>query len=508
MQNHIMQNHIMQRIDQTTVTRLRDKIPVPGYERQHLQAGIVHLGLGAFHRAHQALYTHAVLNQYGGPWGIIACSLRSRAATEQLARQDGLYTLVERSHAEEHLQVVGSIIGCVYAPDQPAALVALMAQPQIKIVSLTVTEKGYCHYPATGRLNLDHEDIQHDIVNLDRPRSAIGFIVAALAARYKAGVASFTLLSCDNLPHNGQTLAQVVLEFAQHISADLAAWIQTHSRFPNTMVDRIVPAMTAADRAKICAQLGLEDQGSVIAEPFCQWVIEDNFCNGRPPWEKVGALLVADVRAYETLKLRLLNGAHSIMAYTGYLSGFDTISQVMAQPAMVNMIKQYMENEAGVSLEAPPGFNLADYQHQLLMRFANQALQHRTAQISMDGSQKLPQRLLASLRVQLLHKGECDIICLGIAAWIRYVAGVDERGELIEVIDPYAEQLRHLCQENLGNSQAMVQAIVKLPQIFATDLAEHELAALYISRWLEKFYSQGVLASIEEKFNLPPSEDS
>jgi fructuronate reductase len=409
---------------------------------------------------------------------------------------------VERSGDGEKLQLIGAVIQNLVGPEDPAALVNVMAQPNIKIISMTVTEKGYCHDPATGNLNGFHPDIQHDLENLAQPKSAIGFVVAALNMRFNAGVKSFTVLSCDNLPNNGEVLEKVVLQFAEKISKDLANWIRTNTCFPSTMIDRIVPATTEDDRRDIEARLNVRDEGVVIAEPFSQWVIEDKFSDGRPQWEKVGALLVDDVRVFEKIKLRLLNGAHSTMAYTGYLSGFDYISEVMNEPAFVNMVKIYMAREAGETLDAPAGFDIEAYKQQLRDRFSNKALKHRTWQIAMDGSQKLPQRLLESLRVQLKGNGHIDIICLGVAAWIRYVSGVDESGNVIEVSDPLAAELRVLCDVNAGNADAIVRAIVSLPKVFGQDLINEERFVATTIGWLENFYLQGVLQTIKNEFSV------
>jgi len=490
----------MNRLSQAHIKSLPADVVLPTYDRAKLRAGIVHLGIGAFHRAHQAFYTEAVLNKFGGDWGIIGCSLRSASVRDQLAPQDGLYTLVERSGEGEKLQLIGAVLKNLVGPENPAELVGEMAQPNIKIVSMTVTEKGYCHDPATGNLNFQHPDIQHDLKNLDQPKSAIGFLVAALNARFKAGVKSFTVLSCDNLPNNGEVLEKVVVQFAEVVSEELAGWIRTNTCFPSTMIDRIVPATTDQDRQDIEARIGLRDEGLVVAEPFSQWVIEDKFSDGRPQWEKVGALLVDDVRVFEKIKLRLLNGAHSTMAYTGYLSGFDYISEVMNETAFVNMVKLYMAREAGETLSAPTGFDIEAYKQQLRDRFSNKALKHRTWQIAMDGSQKLPQRLLESLRVQLRANGHIDILCLGVAAWIRYVSGVDEKGNAIEVSDPLAVELRALCDANKGNPAATVRAIVGVQKVFGSDLINEEKFIATTIGWLEKFYAQGVLKTIQQGF--------
>lgn len=490
----------MKRLNQAEISALPKDVLLPSYDRNAIKPGIVHLGIGAFHRAHQAFYTEAVLNQFGGDWGIIGCSLRSASVRDQLAPQDGLYTLVERSGEGEKLQLIGAVKETLVGPEDPAGLVAIMANPDIKIVSLTVTEKGYCHDPATGDLNLNHPDIQHDLDNLATPKSAIGFLVGALKIRFEAGQKAFTLLSCDNLPNNGRVLEKVVTQFAEKVSAEFAQWIKANATFPCTMIDRIVPATTDDDRREIEARLGLRDEGMVVCEPFTQWVVEDKFADGRPAWEKVGVLMTDDVEAFEKIKLRLLNGSHSTMAYTGYLSGFQYIAEVMQQPAFVNLIKTYMAREAGETVQAPTGFDIEEYKQQLRDRFSNPALKHKTWQIAMDGSQKLPQRLLETLREQLARDGHIDIICLGVAAWIRYVSGVDELGKAIEVSDPLASKLREACDANKGNPRAMVEAVVGISQVFGNDLIGNERFVSTTTEWLARFYEKGVLASVNETF--------
>lgn len=490
----------MKRLSNETLSQLPAAVQTPRYDRSALKAGIVHLGIGAFHRAHQAFYTEAVLNQFGGDWGVIGCSLRSAGVRDQLAPQDGLYTLVERSSDSEKFQVIGAVRDVMVGPQDPAALVAAMADPAIKIVSMTVTEKGYCHDPATGDLNLNNPDIRHDLKNLHAPKSAIGYLAAALKARMDAGVPSFTALSCDNLPNNGQVLEKALHQFAEEISPDFAQWVKDNTTFPCTMIDRIVPATTDEDRKHVESTLGLRDEGTVFTEPFTQWVIEDNFANGRPQWEEVGAQLVDEVEVFEKIKLRLLNGAHSTLAYAGYLAGFEYVSEVMAEPAFVKMVETYHAREAGETVTAPEGFDIEFYKEQLRDRFRNKSLKHRTWQIAMDGSQKLPQRLLHTLREQLSGPGHIDIITLGVAAWIRYVSGVDEKGEPIEVSDPLAKTLRDACDSANGDPAAMVKAVVGIKEVFGSDLLSETRFIEATTAWLEAFYDKGVLATVREHF--------
>jgi len=493
----------MSRLNQNTLNQLAASVIRPKYDRNKIKPGIVHLGIGAFHRAHQAVYTEAVINQFGGDWGIIGCSLRSASVRDQLVPQDNYYTVIERSNAGEKIQLMGVIKDTLVGPENPLQLIEIMSDEGIKIISMTITEKGYCHDPATGNLNFEHPDIQHDLQNLQRPKSAIGYLVATLQMRFSGHQSAVTLLSCDNLPNNGEVLEKVVLQFAEKISLALKDWVEKNVCFPSTMIDRIVPATTEEDKLEIERIIGLRDEGLVICEPFSQWVIENKFATQRPAWEKVGALIVDDVRIFEKIKLRLLNGAHSLMAYTGYLAGFEYIYQVMQQPAFVNMVTSYMAEDAGRSIQAPAGFDIEAYKQQLRDRFSNRALKHRTWQIAMDGSQKLPQRILETLRENLDQGKSISILCLAIAAWIRYVSGTDEKGELIDVRDPLAAQLRDLCSQHQGNTSELVHAIFNVTAVFGDDLKDAKGAIQETILWLDRFYSQGTLNTIGQYFNKP-----
>jgi len=487
----------MKRLNQDTLSSLPSTIAQPQYSRQELKAGIVHLGIGAFHRAHQAYYTEAVLNQFGGDWKIIGASLRSDTVRDQLEPQDGLYTLVEQSGQGNKLCVIGAVEQVLVAPEDPAALVSAMAAAEIKIVSLTVTEKGYCHDPASGNLKLDHADIQHDLANIEAPRTAIGFIVAGLAQRRAQGLPGYTVLSCDNVPNNGQLLQRVVLQFADQLEPALGQWVRANSRFPSTMIDRIVPATTEADQAELEQHTGLRDQGMVVTEPFTQWVVEDDFLSGRPQWDQVGVLMVDDVSVFEDIKLRLLNGSHSLLAYCGYLAGFDYIYQVMQEPLLADLAKRFMDEEVSSTLTVPAGYDLDHYKQQLLDRFSNSALKHRTWQIAMDGSQKIPQRFLNTLRDRLQAGQSFQLLSLAIAAWIRYVSAVDEKGNAIDVSDPMAQQLAAICQQHQGDPAATVNAVVSLSEVFGEDLIRQQQFVDTTSQHLQSMFDQGVLSTLK-----------
>ena len=470
---------------------------LPSYDRRGLAAGIVHLGLGAFVRGHLACYTDDVLAIEPGPWGIAGVSLKRPDQRDRLLPQDGLYSTLQRDGSGTRARVIGCLRRTIVAPEAPAALLAAMASTSCRIVSLTVTEKGYCHDPATGRLDLDHPDIRHDLQHPDQPRTAVGLIAAALQARRVAGIAPFTVLCCDNLPHNGRLLAGLVRDFAAILAQDgLASWIEAGVAFPSTMVDRIVPAMIADDVADAAAALGLHDAAPVSHEPFRQWVIEDRFgSTGRPAWEKAGAQIVSDVAPYEHMKLRLLNGAHSALAYLGYLAGHETIPDVAADPAF-RLYAQALWREIIPVVPALPGVDLHGYAATLLARFENPAIRHRTWQIAMDGSQKLPQRLLSTMRERLAAGLPVPCLALALAGWVRYVGGVDETGRAIDVRDPLAARLRAVLDRSGPEPGSRVAAVLGMEAVFGADLPQSPPFAAAVTQAYAALLANGARASI------------
>ena len=458
---------LLMRLSRKTIDRLPPTVKRPDYDLGPVTVGIVHLGIGAFHRAHQAAYTDALLSE-NPSWGICGVSLRSPETRDALQPQDGLYTLAVQDGEGSDLSVIGSVVELLCAPEDPEAVLRRMADPATRIVSLTITEKGYCHNPATGTLDEGHPDIVHDLANPARPRSAIGFIVEAISRRVSAGIAPFTLLSCDNLPGNGHVLKRIVTQFAELRDPALAAVIRNVAS-PSTMVDRIVPATTDGDRSAVAAAMGFEDAWPIMTEPFRQWVIEEDFPLGRPAWEKAGALFVQDVSAFEFMKLRLLNGSHSTLAYLGYLAGAETVADAMSLPGMEALVEGLMRHEVSPTLPELPGFDLPAYRAELLQRFRNPALRHRTWQIAMDGSQKLPQRLLGSIRDRLHAEAGYDRLALGVAAWMRYARGLDEAGRPIDVRDPHAARIAGLAQ-GIDEPDRIVDAFLTMTDVFGTDL--------------------------------------
>jgi fructuronate reductase len=448
----------MSRLSSATLARLPESIARPGYDRSTVETGIVHLGIGAFHRAHMADYIDQILAKGDTRWGITGVSLRSAGVRDQLNAQDGLYTLIIRDGDGDRLRIMGAVQNVLVAPEDPAAVIAAMAQKSVKIISLTVTEKGYCHDPATGALNLQHPDIEHDLAHHTAPRSAIGYLVAALIARRDSDAGPVTLLSCDNLPHNGAVLGQVVKEFAAKAAPDLLTWINAHVRFPATMIDRIVPATTDDDKVKLRHALGLNDEGMVKAEPFTQWVVEDDFATDRPALETVGVQMVADVRPYELAKLRMLNGSHSTIAYLGLAKGYEFVDQAIADPKIHSTIEKLM-TEAAATLPNIPGFDPVVYARDLIARFANPALAHRLAQIAMDGSQKLPQRLVQTVAENHANGGEAMAAASGIVAWMQHLHGP-------HVNDPMSEELLKHVKSAGNDNNLLIDSLSGVTSIF------------------------------------------
>ena len=459
----------MNRLTPATLAGLESSAMRPRYDREGLRAGIVHLGLGAFARAHLAAVTEMALHASGDlAWGIVGVSLRQADTRDALAPQGGLYTLALRDAGpdgapREALQIIGALMQVLVAPDDPRAVLQRIAHPDTRIVSLTVTEKGYHHEPATGALRLQDADIAHDLLHPDAPRSTLGFVVRGLQRRMRRSLPAVTLLSCDNLPANGDTLRGLVLAFAQQVDAELQEWIAVRCSFPNSMVDRIVPRTTDADRERIAQRLGLRDAWPVVAEPFREWVVEDHFVAGRPAWElggpNGGARFVLHAEPFERLKLRMVNGSHSALAYLGVMAGLRTVDQAVGAAPLRRFIDTLMRDEIEPTLPTLPGLDLAEYRTRLLRRFANPALQHQTRQIAMDGSQKLPQRLLGTVRDRLRGGQPITHLALAVAVWVHYLGGVDETGQAFEVQDPLAAALaQQLAVADQAAHQASHQA--------------------------------------------------
>ncbi len=457
--------------------------------------GIVHLGIGAFHRAHQAVMTEdACIATNDSGWGICAVTQRSPTVVEQLKPQDGLYTLLERNGSDINARVVAQVQDVMFAADEGERLLQQLADPGVRIVTLTVTEKGY-RRRSGGGLDLDDEAVSHDLSIIGRgqpgSRSIVGQLVRGIQARIASDAGPITVLSCDNLTNNGKMLRGLVHDFVRELPGreadETAAFIDSSVTFPSSMVDRMVPATTNSDRAEAQSMLGLRDEAVVVAEPFHQWIIEDNFAAGRPAWEHAGATLVDDVAPYEQLKLRVLNGTHSMLAYLGALKGYETIAEAVADPELAEAARRLVHDDVTPTLDVPIGVNAEEYAKEVLTRFANTALGHRTTQVAMDGSQKIPIRLLGTARDRLAAGAVPQSVALAVAAWMAYVvAHTNATDDSFPLDDPLADRLRQAVADTRDDARSITDALLSLPKIFGTDLQDNTAFSAAITAKLER----------------------
>ncbi|MEM8703063.1 MAG: mannitol dehydrogenase family protein [Pseudomonadota bacterium] len=464
------------------------------YDRSTLEPRLLHLGFGAFAKAHVMVFHDDMLRQTSGDWGVIAVRLHSGA--EELTRLDdagGVFTVGEMSGDDIQLREIGCVAGTLHARrDGMPALLSRIADPRLCVVTLTITEKGYCL--SGNGLDLAHQGIQGDLANPGDPQTAIGIIAQGLALRMAAGASGITILSCDNLPANGHLCRQALLDYAGELDPGLKAWIETECRFPCSMVDRITPAMTEASQQKLDAALGRSDPNGILCEPFRQWVIENSFAGMRPPWDLAGAQFVADVAPFEEMKLRLLNGSHSFLAYLGALAGMETISDCMNEPVLKAAARKLMLNEQAPTLHVPDGVDIDRYAGDLIARFSNSALRHKTTQIASDGSQKLPQRLLAPIGHHLKSGHTWPLSALAVAGWMHYCRGTSESGALLPLNDPLAEQIRSFAAQSGGADY--VNSLLSLAPIFGAELPASPVFTGKVRSAYDAIGANGVLNSI------------
>ncbi|WP_305368936.1 fructuronate reductase [Photobacterium leiognathi] len=478
-------------------TNLNEQVIRPTYARSNLKTRIVHLGFGAFHRAHQALFTNEMLQKTNSDWGICEVNLfGGEDLIEQLRVQDHLYTVAEKGAEATEVKLIASVTESLHPIlDSKAAVLAKMTEEQVAIVSMTITEKGYCVDPATGRLDKNNGLIIADLANPKDPSSAIGYIVEALRQRREKGVQPFTVMSCDNVQENGHVARAAVLDFANLVDVELASWIEANVTFPCTMVDRIVPAATEETLTEIAQLVGVEDPCGIACEPFRQWVIEDNFVAGRPDWNVAGAEFVSDVVPFEEMKLRMLNGSHSFLAYLGFLGGYAHISDTMTNDDYRTAAFDMMMKAQAPTLNMPEGTDLEAYATLLIERFTNPSLKHQTWQIAMDGSQKIPQRMGGSLRHHLAQGTDFKWLAMGIAGWMRYVGAVTEQGETIDVRDPMVEQFQAIYAEH-GLNVSAVKALLSIEAIFGTDLIANETFVSAVTDAYQLILDKGARAAV------------
>ena len=474
----------------------------PLYDREKMVARIVHIGFGAFHRAHQALFTDRLLNKGNSDWAICEVNIvGGEELINDIRKQDHLYTVLEKGATSKQAYIIGSVKESLLAPiDGIEAILAKMADPVVEIVSLTVTEKGYCMLPGGAGLDLNNQLIKSDLSSPTKPMSAPGVIVEALYRRMQRGLKSFTALSCDNMPENGLVLKKAILDLANARDPELAKWIETNTTFPCTMVDRIVPAATAETLTEIQDVLGgMFDPCGIACEPFIQWVIEDNFVTARPNWNEVGAEFVDNVVPYEEMKLRMLNGSHSFLAYLGYLAGYEHINDCMNDESYKQATLSLMLQQQAPTLNVPPQVNLQQYAEKLIERFSNPSLKHRTWQIAMDGTQKLPQRMLDSIRWHIKHNSDFSLLALGVAGWMRYVGGIDDHKQIIDLRDPMVDELKKIVTAS-DDGIERVNALLTLDAVFGSDLPNNSLFKDKVTQHYLCLMEKGAKQTIQDLF--------
>lgn len=473
----------------------------PAYDKERVSHGMVHIGVGGFHRAHQAYYTEQLLNSgKANDWGICGVGLRSAdAAMEKaLASQDYLYTLYELSESKTpSVQVIGAIGDFILADHEPDRLMMTLISPNTRIVSLTITEGGYFTDDNTGRFMVDAPEVLYDLEHPHSPKTVFGLLTEALAVRRTSNVAPFTVMSCDNLPHNGQVARNALLSFARLRNASLAAWIDDNVSFPNAMVDRITPMTSEVHQQQLLTEYGIDDAWPVVCEPYIQWVLEDKFCNGRPEWELVGVQFTDDVTPYEEMKIRLLNGSHLAMTYIGFLLGYRFAHQTMEDPLLQSYVRTFMDEDVTPTLAEAPGIDLSDYKDSLIERFSNPVICDQLSRICSDGSSKFGKFVLPTLLDLIQQNKPLDRITLIIAAWCHYLCGVDDLDSRYDIPDPRAKELNAIC----CNSHDIVKDFLGLHDIFGADIPSCPAFITSFTSQLNHIKTHGVRSALETVLN-------
>lgn len=483
-------------LEQSALGALDERVERPTYDRAALRTGIVHFGVGGFHRAHEAMYLDRLMNDGTAmDWAITGVGVmpHDRRIVETLNAQDGLYTLVlKHPDGSREPRVIGSIRNMLFAPDDPEAVISLMADPQVQIVSLTITEGGYHVNQVTGEFDSSDAGIQCDLEAGAVPSTAFGLIVEAIRRRREAGIEPFTVMSCDNLPGNGRVARTMMTAFAEFKDPQTAAYMRESMAFPNSMVDRITPVTAQEDTAELAQTFGLDDGWPVVCEPFAQWVLEDEFTGGRPAFEDAGVQVVEDVEPYELMKLRLLNCSHQALCYVGYLSGYRYAHEVCGDETFVDFLLGYMEKEGSATLPDVPGVDLDAYRRQLIERFANPEVRDTLARLCTESSDRIPKWLVPVIRHNLASGGPVDRSALVVASWARYAEGVDEQGEAIDVNDRAKEAVMAAAARQTEDKLAFLRN----PDFFG-DLADDERFTTAYMAALDSLHERGARATVE-----------
>jgi mannitol 2-dehydrogenase len=487
------------KLNQSNLEVISQTAHVPVYDRSQVKCGIMHMSIGGFHRSHQAVYMDEVLAKGNTDWGICAIGLmpQDKENIEKLQQQDNLYTILERTAEADSARVIGSIIETMHAPSNPKKVLERLADDDIKILSLTVTEKGYCHDQATGELDKNNPLLIEDLANLGMPKTSLGYIVSGLKSRMDNSQSPFTVMSCDNLPGNGHLTQKLVLQFAEMVDPELANWIKDNVSFPNSMVDRITPVTTGEIVETVKTKFQIEDAWPVVCEDYMQWVLEDNFCNGRPSLDEVGVQIVADVDPYEKMKVRLLNGSHSALAYLSYLKGYRDVDKAMADPLIKNFVRSYMDQDVTPSIPEVPGIDLEEYKDKLIERFSNPAISDQVQRLAEDGSQKIPNSILPCISHQLQAGGSVKFAILALAGWFRYLTAVDMDLKPIEIKDPMSDKL--VAKAKLDKTSPV--SLLGIEEIFGTNLPLNDNFVKDLANSMGKIEQNGVEKSLLEALN-------
>ncbi|CAN7444722.1 mannitol dehydrogenase family protein [Mesorhizobium sp. LjRoot246] len=477
--------------------RLPAAVQTPAYDRAALAVGMAHLGVGAFHRCHQAEYTDDLLSLQFDRWGVVGINIRPPQLADTLGRQSGLYTRLIRENSHIEARVIGSILEVVDSQASAAPALKVLSSPDIELVTMTVTEKGYCHIPSSGQLDLSHPDILHDLANPEAPRSVPGLLARALERRRATHGQPLTLLSCDNVPTNGVILETVVRTFAERRGNGLASWIAGNTTFPSAMVDRIAPAVTQDDLDSVEQWFGYRDAAIAVGEPFQQWVIEHKFAGRMPRWDLVGASFVDDVTPYEHLKMRVLNGAQTTLATLGVLAGLEHTSDAIADPLLAAFIKRMLVEETLPTLTSVPGIEPLAYVEQSLGRLRNTAIRHRNHQIATDGSQKIVQRLLNPIRDRLRQSQGIALLSVPVAGWMAYLIQASEKfGKRWPVSDPYAGKVAAIANATGRDPRALASGILAIDTIFDPGLAANDTFRAAVTSALDGLLSDDPMATV------------
>lgn len=483
------------KLSQANLGSIASDIRTPKYDRNALDAGILHMSVGGFHRSHQAVYVDNVLSQSPANWMIAGVGLMPQDSTnlDKLREQDCLYAVLERAPSADNVRVVGSMKRVLHAPTETAAVIAEIASPAIKIVSLTVTEKGY-YYNEKRDVDFTNATVQEDLKLSATPKTVYGYLTQGLQKRRADGVGPVTIMCCDNLPGNGHITQHLLNQFVEKADPTLLSWIAENVSFPNAMVDRITPVTTPAIQNILEENFGLADGWPVVCEDYIQWILEDKFIAGRPDFEKAGVQMVADVEPYEKMKVRLLNGSHSALSYVSYLMGHRTVDKAMADPLVSGFVKKYMDEDINPTVPTVPGIDLTAYRAKLIERFANPSISDQVQRLAEDGSQKIRNAMVPPLMIQAEAGQSIRWIALALAGWWRYLQGVDEAGEVIQIKDPMADRLSAAAKQSPDDPKALLA----FEEIFGAEPQNNQELVSLMTAYLADFKKSGVRATVEK----------